>query len=76
MGVDDALGAPRWGDLADGGNSSVLNPDVAGIPGRASAVDDVAVADDEVVRLGEQRARRGDQRYYDSETIKHSLGDG
>ena len=46
--VDGALGLRR-AQKADGGDASVANADVAGVPGRAGAVDDVAVADDEIV---------------------------
>ena len=49
--VNGALGLRR-AQKADGGDASVANADVAGVPGRAGAVNDVAVADDEVVRGG------------------------
>ena len=46
-GVDGALA--RCGcQVADGGDFSVADAEVAGIPGGAGAVDDVAVGDDEV----------------------------
>ena len=40
--------AAGFGKVADGGDSAITNADVAGIPGRAGAVDDVAFDDDEV----------------------------
>src|SRR5580700_11160570 len=45
--VDGALSG-RGSQVADGGDSSVADADVAGIPGRTGAVDDVAVGDDEI----------------------------
>src|SRR5689334_25273220 len=39
-------------EKANGGDASVANADVARVPGRTCAVNDVAVADDEVVRRG------------------------
>ena len=49
-------------EIADGGDFAVADADVAGVPGRAGAVDDVAVGDDEVEgwRLGERE--RGEQQ--------------
>ena len=49
--VDGALGLRR-AEKADGGDAAVANADIARVPGRAGAVNDVAVADDEVVRGG------------------------
>src|SRR5215469_15238427 len=49
MGVNGAPGL-SIAEKADGGDVSVANADVAGIPGRASAVDDMAVSDDDVER--------------------------
>jgi hypothetical protein len=46
-GVNGAL-AGCGGEVADGGDFSVADADVAGVPGRAGAVDDVAVRDDDV----------------------------
>ncbi len=54
-------GALAWvgRQIADGGNLAVTNADIAGVPRRASAVDDVAVGDDDVEfwRLSEQEVR-------------------
>ena len=41
----------RRAQKADGGDTSVANADIARVPGRASAVNDVPIADDEVVGL-------------------------
>ena len=43
----------RWrsGEIADGGDLAVADAKIAGIPGRAGAVDDVAVGDDDVESL-------------------------
>jgi hypothetical protein len=46
--VNGALGLRR-AEKADGSDASVAYADVARVPGRAGAVNDVAVADDEVV---------------------------
>ena len=46
-GVDGAL-ARCSGEIADGGDLAIADADVAGIPGGAGAVDDVAVGDDDV----------------------------
>ena len=46
-GIDGAL-AGRGRQIADGGDLSVADADVAGIPRGAGAVDDVAVDDDQV----------------------------
>ncbi len=35
--------------LADGGDAAVADADIAGIPGRTGAVDDVAIADHQIV---------------------------
>ena len=37
--------------VADGGDVAVADGDIGGVPGRAGAIDDVSVADDEVVRI-------------------------
>ena len=50
-GVDGAL-ARGSSEIADGGDFAVADADVAGVPGRAGAVDDMAVGDDEVERSG------------------------
>ena len=49
----------RPAQKANGGDSPIANADIAGIPGRTGAVNDVPVADDEVVRggLGVQRGK-------------------
>ena len=47
----DSAGARRVMKIPDGGNLSVANSKIARIPGRACAIDDVAVSDDDVVRL-------------------------
>lgn len=49
--VNGAFGLGR-AQKADGGDASVANADVARIPGRAGAINDVAVADDQVVGGG------------------------
>lgn len=49
--VNGARGLRR-AQKADGGNASVANADVARVPGRARAVNDVSIADDQVVRSG------------------------
>ena len=56
--VNRALGCGR-AQKADGGDASIANADITRIPGRAGAVNDVPVADDEVVRggLGVQRGK-------------------
>ena len=59
-GVDGALGG-RTGEVADGGDAAIADADVAGVPGRAGAVDDVAVRDDDVKRRG-WRSGRGEKR--------------
>src|SRR5262249_53044229 len=63
--VNGALGR-RGAEKPDGGNTPVANADVAGIPGRAGAVDDVAVADDDVVGdlsgAGGEKAEDGESR--------------
>ena len=46
-GVDGAL-AGRGGQVADGGDFAIADADIAGVPGGAGAVDDVAVGDDEI----------------------------
>ena len=51
-GIDGAL-AGRGCEIADGGDVAVADADVAGIPGRAGAIDDVAVGDDEVESGGD-----------------------
>ena len=48
----DALFRLRVDELSDRGHTPGLDRKVARIPRRAGAVDDVAVADDEVIRLG------------------------
>ena len=45
--VNGAL-ARSCGEIADGGNFAIADTDVPGIPGRAGAVDDVAVDDYEI----------------------------
>ncbi len=50
--IDHAFGG-CVGELPDGGDPAGLNRDVTRIPGRPRAVDDVAIADDEVVVLRE-----------------------
>ena len=50
VGVDGAR-ALRVAQIADGGDLAVANADVARVPGRAGAVDDVAVGDDDVEGL-------------------------
>ena len=42
--------ALRGAQIADGGDLAVADADVAGVPGRAGAVDDVAVGDDGIER--------------------------
>ncbi len=49
-GVDGAFGG-RLGEVADGGDAAIADADVARVPGRAGAVDDVAVGDDDVKGL-------------------------
>ena len=46
-GVDGAL-AWRSGEVADGRDSSLADSDIAGIPGRAGAVNNMAVDDDKI----------------------------
>ncbi len=43
------------GEIADGGDFAIADANVAGIPRRAGAIDDVAVGDDEVERAGRLR---------------------
>jgi len=50
-GVDGAL-ARCGSEIADGGDFSVANAEVSCVPGRAGAVDDMAVGDDEVEGCG------------------------
>ena len=60
-GVDGAF-ARGGGEIADGGDFSVADAEVAGIPGRSRAIDDMAVGDDEVEGggwgLGERSCRK------------------
>ena len=49
--VDGAL-ARGGGEIADGGDFSVADAEVSGIPGGTGAVDDVAIGDDEVEGRG------------------------
>ena len=63
-------GAPR--QIADGGDLAVADADVARIPGRAGAVDDVAVGDDED---REMRSRGLRPRQDVSEHIRRTDGD-
>ncbi len=42
--------ASRGSETADRGNSSAVNADVARMPGRACAVDDASMRDDDVER--------------------------
>ena len=55
---------------ADGRDAAPPNPDVAGVPGRSRAVDDVAIANDEVVRLGGQHNGEGGENRYDFKNHK------
>ncbi len=48
--IDDAT-SRSVGERSDGGNVSVLNGDIAGIPRRAGSVNDVAIANDQVEAL-------------------------
>ena len=48
--VDGALGGHAF-QVSDGGNFASADGDIARVPGRAGAVDDVAVADDYVVGI-------------------------
>ena len=57
-GVDGAC-AGRGGEVANGGDFSVADAEVTGVPRRAGAVDDVAVGDDEVEGGGGLCAREG-----------------
>ena len=50
----DGASAGQSAKIADSGNLAGANSDIAGIPGRAGAVDDVAVGDDDI----EGRRRR------------------
>src|SRR5947209_5980817 len=38
----------RRGEVADGGDFAIADAEVCGVPGRACAIDDVAVGDDEI----------------------------
>ncbi len=49
-GVDGSL-ARGVGEMADSGDFSVTNADIAGVPRGTGAVDDLAVGDDEVKGL-------------------------
>jgi hypothetical protein len=51
-GIDSLFGS-RGIQMADGGDMAVANRNVGGVPRGACAVDDVAVADEDVVRLAE-----------------------
>ena len=44
----DGASARGGAEIADGSNLAIANADIAGIPGRASSVDDVAVGDDDI----------------------------
>ena len=54
----DGLPARRSGQVADGGDAARADADVARVPGRAAAVDDVAVGDDQVKKLCTSLRRR------------------
>ena len=47
----DGSGASRCVEIADSHNLAVPDSNISGVPGRAGAIDDVAVGDDNVERL-------------------------
>ncbi len=48
FGVDDAPGLSGF-EVSDFGDAAILNGEIGGVPGGTGAVNDVAVADDDVV---------------------------
>ena len=57
--VNRPLGLRR-AQKTDGGKASIANADIARVPGRAGAINDVPVADDQIVRGGYLSGKRGD----------------
>ncbi len=58
----DGARALSGGEIADSGDPAITNPDVAGIPGGARAVNDAAVGDDDVVGRGRLFLSAGELR--------------
>ena len=52
----------RCPEEADGGDASIANANIGGVPGRASAVNDVPIADQEIVGRGGLGVEGSDER--------------
>jgi len=73
VGVDGLLrrGVGEW---ANGDNVAVLDGDVSAVPGGAGAIDDVAVADEEIVLLGGSGTENADDREEKGSTLSWEHG--
>ncbi len=69
----DGASTRRRAEIADGHNLAGANPYIAGIPGRAGAVDDVAVGDDNIERLCRHASLDGCEAEEQNQGQKHGL---
>src|SRR6266481_6348265 len=69
----DGTSARRGAEIADGRDLAGANSDVTGIPGRARAVDDVAVGDDNIERLCGHASLDGCEAEEQNQGQKHRL---